>query len=63
MKRIAPRISIELQQLNADTFRRLSLGLVDMAMRLECTAPNELHSLELLRSQAAGSGAKRTSRL
>lgn len=47
MKRIAPRISIELQQLNADTFRRLSLGLVDMAMRLECTAPNELHSLEL----------------
>ena len=45
--RIAPRISIELQQLNADTFRRLSLGLVDMAMRLECTAPNELHSLEL----------------
>jgi len=33
-----PRISIELQQLNADTFRRLSLGLVDMAMRLECTA-------------------------
>ena len=26
MKRIAPRISIELQQLNADTFRRLSLG-------------------------------------
>ena len=38
MKRIAPRISIELQQLNADTFRRLSLGLVDMAMRLECTS-------------------------
>ena len=37
MKRIAPRISIELQQLNADTFRRLSLGLVDMAMRLECS--------------------------
>lgn len=39
MKRIAPRISIELQQLNADTFRRLSLGLVDMAMRLDARHP------------------------
>ena len=53
MKAAAPNLKLEIQQLNDDTFRRLSLGLVDAAMRLECNAPNGIHSLPLYEARLA----------